>query len=680
MSPRATARQHTQISPLWLCGAVLVVVGLLYSQVGTFGFLWDDDQVIYGRPDYRDPSRWLEAVRQPLDFSPNYFRPLALTTLLVQIWLWQDNPAPFHWLNLVFHLVNTLLVMAIAWRWLRHAFVSALAGLLYGLHPALVESVAFVSSRYDLAMTTFLLLAFWLSLAQDGWARYGAIGLLWFGALMCKEMAVMALLAFPAALWAVRKTTGSPQDTSGIRVREMGTSFGVFLILYVAVRWLTLGYLLTASPPGLQIETGNWVSHMLLVGRTFATLIGLVVFPFFSITPVHHSALPVPTEDWVAWFQLAFSVVVLMGLLVLTKRTPAVGGMFWAGILFLLPVLNLRPMEFAFGVFTAERFLTAPLAFFVLGVSAWMVGMLTRFISFFWKLAFLGVLIGGWSAGALVVSALTLPNWREAGIFWEWVTRASPRSPIGYSNLSDYLNKRGEHRKALEYAERAIEIAPQNGMGWINKGVALLRLGDTQGAIEMFRKGTQVEPENTIGWNNLAVMLAEQGQLDEAERIVKSRLLGQKPLFFGYQVMALIQMRRGRPDLAEPYVKDALSQMFDPQNSLPGQLAEQLQRADFWLASAYRALMSGDMALAQKLLERGKQLDPNKISLAYVQGMLLLKQGKVAEAEAEAESLLEYGYEDARLYELLALCAQARGDTARARAFYEKMRQRNTTR
>lgn len=187
----------------------------------------------------------------------------------------------------------------------------------------------------------------------------------------------MALFAFPVALWAVRRTTKYLRNALGIRIQDVGISFVIFLILYVAVRWLTLGYLLTAPPPGLQIETGNWISHMLLVGRTFATLIGLVVFPFFSITPVHHSTLPVLVNDGFAWLQLAFSVGVLIGLFVLTKRTPTVGGMFWAGVLFLLPVLNLRPMEFAFGVFTAERFLTIPLAFFVLGVSAWIAEMRT---------------------------------------------------------------------------------------------------------------------------------------------------------------------------------------------------------------------------------------------------------------------------------------------------------------
>ena len=93
--------------------ADVIVVGAVYAQTLGFGFVWDDDQIIYGRIDYQSPSRWLEAVRQPLDFSPNYFRPLALSSLLVQIWVWQANPAPFHAANVLIHLVNTALVCAL---------------------------------------------------------------------------------------------------------------------------------------------------------------------------------------------------------------------------------------------------------------------------------------------------------------------------------------------------------------------------------------------------------------------------------------------------------------------------------------------------------------------------------------------------------------------------------------
>lgn len=678
VSPMRTPRAlHglTLSNPLWFWGGVLLVVGLLYGQTSGFGFLWDDDQILYGRPDYRNPSDWWEAIRKPLDFSPNYFRPLALTSLLVQIWLWGDNPAPFHLANVGLHLLNTLLVMAIGWQWLRHGGFSALAGLLYGLHPALVESVAFVSSRYDLLMTTFLLLGFWWTLRLSGWVRQVGVGLALLCALLCKEMAVMAIGAFPLALWAMRpRQDAVVKDSRPIRTTAPLAGMAGAILCYLAVRWFTLGYLLTAPPAGLQIEAGSGLQHLLLVGRTVATLLGLAIFPFFSISPIHHSPLPVPLQDGTAWLQLGIAGALLVGFALLMRRKPTLGGLLGAGVILLVPVLNLRPLEFAFGIFTAERFLTAPLAFFVLGGIAWgfeIWALRSERAFHLWSGA-----VGAWVIGAFVVTALTLPNWRDSRVFWEWATRAAPQSPIGFSNLSDYWNKQGDYQRALQYAERAIQIAPQSGMGWVNKGVALLRLGDAEKAIEMFRKGTQVEPENVIGWNNLAVMLAERGQLDEAERIIRAHLLGKVPYMLGYQAMGLVQMRKGRPDLAEPYVQDALRYSFQPQGSLAEQLAEQLRNAEIWLASAYRAILNGDMHLAQKLLERGRSLDPNKISLAYVEGMILLKQGQIAEAEAKAHALLDYGYEDARLYELLALCAQQRGDTATARTLLEKARQR----
>lgn len=86
---------------------ILVLVGALYAPTLGYKFVSDDELLVNGRVDYWSPSRWLEAVRQPLDFSPNYFRPLALSSLLVQLWLWGDNPAPFHAANVLIHLLNT---------------------------------------------------------------------------------------------------------------------------------------------------------------------------------------------------------------------------------------------------------------------------------------------------------------------------------------------------------------------------------------------------------------------------------------------------------------------------------------------------------------------------------------------------------------------------------------------
>ncbi|MEN3001825.1 MAG: hypothetical protein ABDI19_08300, partial [Armatimonadota bacterium] len=102
MAKRVRTGAREQWSLFWLVWiAVPTLVILLYLPALSFGFVWDDEQVLFGRADYHDPAQWLQAVRQPLDFSPNYFRPLALSTLLVQIWLWRDNPLPFHLVNVL---------------------------------------------------------------------------------------------------------------------------------------------------------------------------------------------------------------------------------------------------------------------------------------------------------------------------------------------------------------------------------------------------------------------------------------------------------------------------------------------------------------------------------------------------------------------------------------------------
>lgn len=645
-------------------GGVLLLVGALYAQTLDFKFVWDDEQVIYGRVDYRSPSRWLEAVRQPLDFSPNYFRPLALSTLLVQIWVWKDDPAPFHAANVLIHLLNTALVMALAWRLLRDSGWALLAGALYGIHPALVESVAFVSSRYDLTMTLFLLLALWWEGRFQGTVRVVGVSLALLGALLCKEMALM--FPFVLILWQLtQRAEGSLRErlaALGRRERLLYAALGGTLGGYFALRYAALGYLFTAPMEGTQIDVGTPLQHLLLIGRTLTTLAMLTVFPFFSITPAHHSELPIPLRDSWAWAQLGIALLILFWVASLAWRRPSGGGLLAAGLVSLIPVLNLRPLEFAFGVFTAERFLTFPLVLLLLG------GMqLLRFPTPFplradeplrsqalaakvrWALAVAAL----WGVGLLGATAYNLPNWRDAERFWKWLTTASPRSPIGFSNLSDLYNKMGQYTEGLEYAEKAIQVAPRSGMGYVNKGVALLRLGNTQEAIALFRKATEVEPANVIGWNNLAAMLAEQGNHDEAERVIKQHVQGKPPRFLGHQALGLIYTRRARLDLAEAEFQKAVALMPNSAGSVAAEGLQQLRSADRWIAAAHYWMNRGEFALAETHLQAAAQRDPDKIAYGIALSRLRILQKRPAEAKRLLTEIQANGYSDPTLVGLL---------------------------
>ncbi|GIV09475.1 MAG: hypothetical protein KatS3mg019_1566 [Fimbriimonadales bacterium] len=651
--------------------AILIIVGALYGQTLSFKFVWDDDQVIYGRADYQSPARWLEAVRQPLDFSPNYFRPLALSSLLVQLWIWKDNPAPFHGANVLIHLLNTALVMALGLRLLGGRWQGLLAGALYGVHPALIESVAFVSSRYDLMATLLMLTALWLEGRLKGTARLLSVGIAFLLALLCKEMALtlpLALLAWQAA----QLPGGSLQErlrTLWRVERPLYTTLGIALITYLGVRYAALGYLFTAPMGNLQIDAGAPLQHLLLIGRTLTKLVELTLFPFFSITPAHHSELPIPLSDGWAWAQLGVAVLVVGGVFWLTRRRPLSGGLAIAALISLLPVLNIRPLEFAFGMFTAERFLTFPLALTVIALVAWTV-MFKRSMDNpvrashpssmprLDKAAQATLLALLWGVGLLITTAYNLPNWRDAEAFWKWLTVASPSSPIGFSNLSDLYNKMGRHTDALEYAEQAIQVAPRSGMGYINKGVALLRLGDPDAAIALFRKGVEVEPDNITGWNNLGVMLSEQGDHDEAEQIIQQHVLGRTPQHMGHQALGLIYSRRARLDLAEAEFRKAYALLPNPAGSVADEGLQQLRVASKWLAAAHQWMNKGNLELAETHLQAAAARDPDKIAYGIALSRLRILQKRPAEAIRVLDALQASGYDAPMLRQLRTEASQ----------------------
>ncbi|MCX7992901.1 MAG: tetratricopeptide repeat protein, partial [Fimbriimonadales bacterium] len=539
---------------------------------------------------------------------------------------------------------------------------------LYGVHPVLVESVAFVSSRYDLMATLFLLLALWLEGALERWGRWAGVSLAFLAALLCKEMALMFPLVL--LLWQLAQDNGGSLRGRLARLfkteRALYGALGLTLLIYFGIRYAALGYLFTAPVGNTQIDAGTPIQHLLLVGRTLTTLATLIFFPFFSITPAHHSELPIPLSDRWAWAQLGVATLLMLGVALFMRRRLSVGWLFAAGLVSLLPVLNLRPLEFAFGMYTAERFLTFPLALVLMGLIQWLSpsppsplsrtrerGSLTPLSHAVEEGLGVRAILVIWGVGLLITTAYNLPNWRDAEAFWKWLSIASPQSPIGYSNLSDLYNKAGRYTDGLEYAEKAIQVAPQSGMGYVNKGVALLRLGNPEEAIALFRKATEVEPDNTTGWNNLAVMLSEKGEQDEAERIIRRRVLGKPPEFMGHQALGLISTRRARLDLAEAEFRKAYALMPNPAGSVADEGLRQLQSADKWIAAAHHWMNQPNLEIAEIHLQSAAQRDPDKIAYGIALARLRILQKRPAEAVQLLRDIQTNGYSDATVEALL---------------------------
>ena len=186
-----------------LAAAAAVLVALAYLPVLNADYVWDDWQLFISNPALRLPELLWSALWEPILPGTSYLRPVALASFAAQFMTVGSDPGIAHGVNLFLHAANTLLVGLIAIRLTAAAGLAAraarilLAGLLYGLHPALIEMVAWVSGRFDLLVTFFALLALWGYLAWAGWRRDLWVTACFLLAAFSKEMAAtLPLLLF----------------------------------------------------------------------------------------------------------------------------------------------------------------------------------------------------------------------------------------------------------------------------------------------------------------------------------------------------------------------------------------------------------------------------------------------------------------------------------------------------
>ena len=121
-----------------------------------------------------------------------YYRPLAFLSFAVDSSVWGAQAGGFHLTNVGLHAVNTALVYVLGRR-LGDGPVAAVAAIVFALAPAGQEGIFWVSGRFDLLATVFILGAlvmFWSPRRSLYW-----IGLACFIlALLAKESAAAVVM------------------------------------------------------------------------------------------------------------------------------------------------------------------------------------------------------------------------------------------------------------------------------------------------------------------------------------------------------------------------------------------------------------------------------------------------------------------------------------------------------
>ena len=181
---------------------VLVIsctIAVQWPALSARAFAFDDAQYFITNPLVRNPSaasawQFFREVLHPSTVG-GYYQPLTMVSLMLDsvMGATQDNLRPLHRTSLLLHAVNSGLIVLLLYALFKQPWVAAGAGLLFGLHPITVETVAWIAERKTPLATFFALLSLlaYLKYVKNPSRR------IWYPA--CALLFVLALLSKPSS-------------------------------------------------------------------------------------------------------------------------------------------------------------------------------------------------------------------------------------------------------------------------------------------------------------------------------------------------------------------------------------------------------------------------------------------------------------------------------------------------
>ena len=579
---------------LGLLTGVCYLPAMLWGGLIWDDFIWSQSRAVLEWSGLSTIWSWPSRIEREV-----HYWPLTYTTIWLEHKIWGLAPAGYHVVNVLLHLLNSLLV----WRLLLRLAVPGawVAAAVFAAHPTHVESVAWIIERKDVLSGLFYLTAVlvWLRfLEQPRPWRYGLTLLLFVAGLLSKSIVV----TLPAALLILQWW-----KDGRIAVRDLRRVAPFFLValLITAVDLSSIGSrysLLDYSLP----------ERMLVASRALWFYAGKLAWP--TDLTVIYPRWDISLGDPWAWLYLAGATALAATLWFMRHRVgrgPLAGALFFA--VTLSPVLGFVNHGYMKYSLVADRFQYLA----GIGVIAVLIGAAVH------GAGRLPVRLKLGATGLLVVllALLGTMTWRQAGIyrnkvtFFSHIVSLNPKARSAHYNLNIALARAGRREEALAAARMAVETRPDHTDAYAILGGALIHTERFVEAEEILRRALEIDPGHKNSRREMATMLRVQGRREEALQAYRALLEidPEYPLAHAYIGDILLQLHR-YAEAVEP-----LSKALTLIKAAPS-LRSDLPTAGSLHVLLGRALQGlGRLQTGEAHFRRALQLDPrNMEALEYV--------------------------------------------------------------
>jgi protein O-mannosyl-transferase len=587
--------------------------------------LWDDDLYVFRNPHIQliNLSFFKWAF---FSYHAYNWHPLTWISHALDYAVWGLNPLGHHLTNIILHAVNTFVVVLLVISLLKArkgpavnseapGFLSertmliaaGITGLLFGLHPLHVESVAWVSERKDLLCALFYLLTIIMYVkylrVREQQPTQKKITSFVFGKyyILSCSFIILALLSKPMAVtlpvvllildWYPFQRIQSFQTFRQAVVEK---------IPFFALSLFSSIITILAQRAGGAIRSTEIIplpARVLVGARSLVAYLWKILWPL-NLVPYY----PYPRHISILSFEYLCAIALIIGItavcIVLVKKQKlwlAVWGIY---VMTLLPVLGIVQVG---DQAMADRYMYLPSLgpFLILGLTAawiWIkVNRLQR-----WRLVARASVAGVTVLVFAALSFLTFTQiaiWKNSIDLWSYVIRKEPeRVPFAYNNRGLAYGDKGLFKEAIEDLDTAIILDSSFDLAYSYRGTVFGKMGLYAKAIEDFNKAIVLEPGNYLIYNNLGIVYGKTRLYDKAVESFNEAIAikpDEPEIYFNRGLVYSFQNQYDRA-LADYNKALELKQDFAIAYRNRGNLYQKSGRKDLALADFQKACELGD--------------------------------------------------------------------------------------
>ncbi len=432
------------------------------------------------------------------------WHPLTWLSHMLDCQLFGTNPGWHHLINLLIHIVSTIVLFAVFKKMTGAVWVSGFVAAAFALHPLHVESVAWIAERKDVLSGLFWMLTiaaylWYVRQPSISW-HVGTIVVFALG-LMAKPMLVtlpfvlLLLDYWPLERLKLSNLRGLVAEKAPLFILSAISS----VVTFVAQRSGGAVIQMEEVPIGIRAANGL-ISYLIYISKMF--------------WPRRLAAFYAYTFDKSSLWLLVLAALLVAGISILAVMLAArhryvLVGWFWY-IGTLVPVIGLVQVGTQA---RADRYTYIP----SIGISiivAW--GAAELLGKWRYRKVVLAISAAVVTAAMLLSARTQVRHWQDSLTLFRHAVEVTRGNYVGHAGLGKALHARGKLDEAVRQYRHALQIKPNYTIARYNLANALSRQDKKDEAIKHYREVLRIDPNNARAHNNLGNALSGQQKIAPA--------------------------------------------------------------------------------------------------------------------------------------------------------------------